>query len=121
MKTKIIKQDKNPFLDRDDLVLEIENESTPSFSEVKAEIGKDENLIVVKKIGTSFGKQKVIVDAVVYNSVEAKERIETIPKKIRKKIEEERKAKEDAAKKEAEEKLKESSNEAEKTDDGGSE
>ena len=41
MESKIIKQEKNPFLDREELTLEIKNEVAPSFDEVKTEIGKD--------------------------------------------------------------------------------
>ena len=86
MNTKIITQEKNPFLEREEIVLEIKNEVAPSFDEVKAEIGKDADLTVIKKVNTSFGKQVFDVEAVVYDSKEAKEKIETIPQKIRKKI-----------------------------------
>jgi len=103
MKSKIIKQEKNPFLEREDLILEIESEATPSFDEVKTEIGKDANLIVVKKINTNFGRQVFLVEAVVYDSIEAKEKIETIPQKVRKKMEAEKKAEEEAKRKAEEE------------------
>ncbi len=78
-------------------------ESTaPSASEVVTELGKDEALTVVKKINTNFGRQTFLTELVVYNSAEAKEKIETIPQKVRKKMAAEKKAAEDAAKKEAE-------------------
>ena len=109
MESKIIKQEKNPFLDREELTLEITNEVAPSFDEVKTELGaalgipsaegKDVDLTVVKKINTGFGKQVFVVEAVVYDSKEAKEKIETIPQKVRKKMAEEKKASDDAAKK----------------------
>jgi colicin import membrane protein len=92
MKSKIIKVEKNPFLKREEFVLEITSEVTPTEMEVKKEIGKDEDLIVVKKINTNFGRQKFIVEAVVYNDKEAKKRIETIPQKVRKKMEADEKA-----------------------------
>ena len=106
MNTKIIKQEKNPFLDREELVLEITNDATPSLDEVKAEIGKDAELTVVKKINTNFGKQTFMVEAVVYDNAEAKEKIETIPQKVRKKMEAEKKVAEEVAKKAEEEKKK---------------
>ena len=103
METKIISQEKNPFLERKEMVLEIKNETTPSFDEVKTEIGKDAELIVVKKVNTNFGRQVFMVEAVVYDSKEAKDKVETVPQKIRKKIAEEAKeATEDAKKAEAE-------------------
>ena len=103
MESKIVKKEKNPFLSREELILEIESEKTPTFEEIKKEIGSDENLIVVKRVNSNFGKQKFSVEAVVYDSTEAKEKIETVPQKVRKKMEAEKKAAEDAAKKAAEE------------------
>jgi ribosomal protein S24E len=105
MESKIIKQEKNPFLEREEYTLEITNEVTPTFDEVKTEIGKDAELTVVKKVNTNFGRQTFLAEAVVYDNVEAKEKIETIPQKVRKKMEEEKKkAEEEAAKKAEEEK-----------------
>jgi len=99
MESKIIKKEKNPFLEREELTLEIKNETAPSFDEVKTEIGKDADLIVVKKVNTNFGRQVFIVEAVVYDSKEAKGKIETVPQKVRKKIAGEKKAADEAAKK----------------------
>ena len=103
MKTKIIKREKNPFLEREELVLEIENDSTPTSDEVKKEIGKNAELTVIKKINTNFGKQTFIVEAIVYDNAKAKEKIETIPQKIRKKIEADKKTEEETKKKAEEE------------------
>ena len=101
MESKIIKQEKNPFLERDEMTLEIKNVTAPTFDEVKTEIGKDADLIVVKKVNTSFGKQVFMVEAVVYDSKEAKEKVETIPQKVRKKMAEEAKTAAEAEKKAA--------------------
>jgi len=102
MKSKIIKQEKNPFLQREEFVLEITSEVTPTEMEVKEKIGKDEDLIVVKKINTNFGRQKFMAEVVVYDDKEAKKRIETIPQKVRKKMEaDEKAAKEEEGKKAA--------------------
>lgn len=111
MKTKIIKQEKNPFLEREELILEIANKTAPTSDEVKNEIGKDVELTVVKKIRTNFGKQIFMVEAVVYDNIEAKEKIETIPQKVRKKIEADKKTEKEATKK-AEEEAKKAKEEA---------
>ena len=99
METKIINQVKNPFMEREEFTLEITNEVAPSFEEVKVELKKDADLTVVKKVKTNFGRQTFIVEAVVYDNAEAKNKVEVIPQKIRKKMEAERKAAEEAAKK----------------------
>ncbi|NPE26813.1 hypothetical protein HNV12_02305 [Methanococcoides sp. SA1] len=102
MKIETLKQEKNPFLQREELTLEITSEAAPSTTEVIAELGKDEALTVVKKINTNFGSQKFITEVVVYDSKEAREKVETIPQKVKKKMEADRKAaKEEAAKKAA--------------------
>ena len=103
MNTKIIKQEKNPFLQREEITLEIKNPNTPNEDEVKTAIGKDPSLTVIKKINTSFGTQTFTAEVVVYDNKEAMKKIETIPKKIRKKIKaDEKAAKEAEAKAQAE-------------------
>lgn len=102
MESKIIKQNKNLFLEREEIIIEIKNSVTPTFDEVKTEIGKPAELIVIKKINTNFGKQSFMIEAVVYDNVEAKEKIETVPQKVKKKIEAEKKDQEKAEKKAAE-------------------
>jgi len=99
MELKIVKQEKNPFLEREEFRLEIKNEVAPSFEEVKTELKKDADLTVVKKVHTNFGRQTFIVEAVVYDNKEALKKVETIPQKIRKKMEADEKATADAAKK----------------------
>ncbi len=101
MENKIIKQEKNPFLQREELLLEITSESAPSEAEAKEQIGKDEALTVVKKINTNFGRQTFLVEAVIYDNAEAKEKVETIPQKVRKKMEADKKAAEEEAAKKA--------------------
>jgi ribosomal protein S24E len=102
MESKIITEKKNPFMERNELVLEIKNNVAPSFDDVKSEIGKDADLTVVKKVNTNFGKQVFVVEAVVYDNAEAKEKVETIPQKVRKKLAEEKKTAEEAKVKESE-------------------
>ena len=102
MESKIIKQKKNLFLEREELVLEIKNDVTPTSDEVKAEIGKTAELTVIKKINTNFGKRIFTIEAVVYDNIDAKRKIETIPQKIRKKMAADKKAEDETAKKAAE-------------------
>ena len=99
MNSKIIKQEKNPFLKREEITLEIKNPNTPNEEEVKTAIGKDPTLTVIKKINTNFGNQTFQAEAFVYETQEAKNKIETIPQKIRKKMETDEKATKEAEKK----------------------
>ncbi|MBR9702170.1 hypothetical protein GOV13_04585 [Candidatus Pacearchaeota archaeon] len=102
MKLEIIKQEKNPFLQREEYEIKITSEAAPSTAEVISELGKDEALTVVKKINTNFGRQTFLTTLVVYDNLEAKEKVETIPQKVRKKMEADKKAEDEAKKKEAE-------------------
>ena len=101
MKLEIIKQEKNPFLQREEFEIKITSESAPSATEVISELGKDETLTVVKKINTNFGRQSFLTKLVVYDNLEAKGKVETIPQKVRKKMEADKKAAEEEAKKKA--------------------
>ncbi|MFA4960217.1 MAG: hypothetical protein WC548_00990 [Candidatus Pacearchaeota archaeon] len=96
MESKIISQKKNPFLEREEIVIEIENGVTPSYDEVKKIVGKDKELVVIKKVSANFGRYKFIAEVVVYDNKEAKDKIEVVPKKIRKKMEEEKKKAEES-------------------------
>jgi ribosomal protein S24E len=118
---KIIKQEKNPFLSRKEIILEMNSETAPKIEDVKNAIGKDENLTIVKRINSNFGKHVFTADVLVYDNLEAKDKIEVIPQKIRKKLAVEKKAEEEAkakteeapteAKKEEESKTEEASTE----------
>lgn len=99
MEHKIIKEEKNPFLSRTEYEIEIESDVTPNESQIKEMLGKDIELTVVKKINTKFGRQIVVAEAVVYNNKEDKDKIEVIPKKVRKKMEADKKAEIEAARK----------------------
>jgi ribosomal protein S24E len=101
MKLEIIKQEKNPFLQREELTLKITSESAPSASDVISELGRDKELTVIKKINTNFGRQTFLTQVVVYDNAEAKKEIETIPQKVRKKMEAEKKAAAETEKKKA--------------------
>lgn len=92
METEIVNQKKNPFMEREEFTLKITNEVAPSFEEVKTELKKDAELTVVKKVNTNFGRQTFIVEAMVYDNAEAMKKVETIPQKVRKKMEADAKA-----------------------------
>ena len=99
MESKIVSQDKNPFLEREEMVVEMKSETAPSYDDVRAAVDGDANLIVVKKVAGNFGKHIFVADVVVYDNVEAKKKVEMIPKKVRKKMIEEKKAADEEAKK----------------------
>ncbi len=116
--TKIIKQEKNPFLSREEITLELNSEIAPKIEDVKNAIGKDENLTIVKRINSNFGKHVFTADVLVYENQEAKDNIEVIPQKVRKKLAEEKKAEEEAkakAEEEAKAKAEEAKAKAEET------
>lgn len=90
---EIIKQTKNPFLNREEILIKINSNSNPTIEEIKKEIKKDGELTVVKKIGGGFGRKTFDVEVFVYDSKKAKDEVEKIPRRIKKKLEEEAKAK----------------------------
>lgn len=110
MNHNIVKEMDNPLLDRKEYLIEIESVGNPKTEDVKALVKGEEGLVVIKKLKGKYGQGNFIADVVVYNSAEAKKRIEKVPQKVRKKLEEEakqkaeeeKKAKEEAAKQEAE-------------------
>lgn len=121
MKSKILKQEINPFLRREEYTLEVTSDSNPVEEEIKEVVGKDKELTVIRTISSNFGKNSFLVDVVVYESAEAKDLIQTIPQKIRKKMEVEKKKAEEAAKKAEEEKEAAKKAEEENEEEGTSE
>lgn len=85
MESKTIKENKNLSLNRTEYILDIKSEKNPSKADVIALLKSDAELTVVRKIDGSFGKDTFTVDAVVYNSAADKTKVETIPRKVRKK------------------------------------
>jgi len=88
---KIIKKEKNPLLYREDMTIELKTDSNPSNEDIKEAVGGNKELIVVKRINANFGKHSFLSEAVVYESKEAMNKVEVIPQKVRKKLEEEAK------------------------------
>ena len=107
MQLTIDTQKDNPLLERIYVTGKISFEgSTPSNNEVIAEvvkkIGSKEELLVIKNIYTQFSRKEAKFSAVVYNSTEARAKVERMTKHIRKqqeasvkKAEEEKKAAEE--------------------------
>lgn len=102
MESKILTQTKNPFLEREEITIQITNPTTPTYDEVKSAIGKDTALTIIKKINTNFGRQTFTAEAVVYDNAEAKKHVEVIPQKVRKKMEADEKAATETKAKESE-------------------
>lgn len=98
MEHKILKQNKNPFLNREEVVIQLNAQKNPSFADIKSALGKDENLIVVKSVRGNFGRDTFNAEAVIYNSEEDKNKVEKISRKQRKKLAEEAKKAAEAAK-----------------------
>jgi ribosomal protein S24E len=99
MKTTIISQNKNLFLNREEYMLEVSGHHTPTEAEIVADLGKDVNLTVVRRINRGFGAGSVVADIIVYDSLEAKEKNLVLPKKVRAKMEADRIAAAEAEKK----------------------
>ncbi len=100
MSFQIINQQKNPFLKREEYLIKIESETSPSFEDIQKQMNKDAELTIIKKVQGKFGTKIFNAEVFVYDSKEAKEKIEVIPKKIKKKLEEEAKKKAEEAKQE---------------------
>lgn len=114
MKIEIKQQKKNELLNREEFILEIESENNPTFQQVVEFMKKDPEATVVKEIKGNFGRNVFVSEVFIYDSVEAKEKTEYIPIKIRKKLEEEKKKQEEARKKAEEEAKKKAEEEAAK-------
>ena len=91
MESKTIKEFKNLSLNRTEYLLDVKADKNPSKAEIIDLLKSDAELTVVRKIEGSFGKDVFRVDVVVYKSAEDKKRVETIPRKVRKKLAEEAK------------------------------
>jgi ribosomal protein S24E len=79
----------NDLLKRKEIVVNKAYDSNPGFETVTKEIAAkfkvNEDVIAIRKIGSSFGTDSYLMKAFIYDSVKDKERIE--PKKKEKKKE----------------------------------
>ena len=99
----VIKQFDNRLLNRAEVVVNIESNTTPSKEEVKKKIShefkKPEENIVIESIYGKFGSHNFKIEVKIYDDAESLLRYETVSRKDRKKMaEEEKKARESAKK-----------------------
>jgi ribosomal protein S24E len=102
MEFKITSQKKNPLFLREELEIEVVSDNNPQKKEILEFLKKNPELCVIKEIQGNFGRDVFSVLVFIYDNIEAKERTEYIPRKIRKKLEEEKKKAEEEAKIKAE-------------------
>jgi ribosomal protein S24E len=81
---KTIEHKKNPLLHREEYKIEIKSESNPSYADIIKFLGKDEKLIVIKRLKGNFGRKIFIADVIVYASEAEKNNVEVTPRKVRK-------------------------------------
>jgi ribosomal protein S24E len=91
MEIKILNHIKNPLLNREEFSLHVISESNPSFADIKKNFGKNEELSVVKEVRGNFGRKEFNSIVFVYESKEAMDKIEKVPRKMRKQAEEAKK------------------------------
>lgn len=117
---KIISKEKNPFLEREEMSIAISGTTMPTKKEIIEGLGKDEKLCIIRKIDSRFGRDNFVADVVVYDSEVSKNKYVTIPKKVKAKMELERKAAVEEARKKAieEAKLKETENSVKQNSEG---
>ncbi len=84
---EVIKQLRNDLMKRTEIELVISESSNPGFAESAKKVSEkfkaEEDRIAVKKVNSSFGKNKFVIEANVYDS--AKDMIHLEPKKKEKK------------------------------------
>ena len=80
---KIEMDQRNDLLKRREIRVVLDSESNPGFENAKKSIAEkfkiDADLIVVRAVRSQFGRNNFLVDSVIYDSVEDKNKIE--PKK----------------------------------------
>ena len=108
MDIKISSQTKNPFLQRDELVLTIDSETAPGFKDINEFLKKPEQQVVIKQIKSNFGKHSFNAYVMIYDSEDAKNKIQTLSKKQKEKLE---KQAQEQAQKEQEQKQQEQAEE----------
>lgn len=99
MEIKIISQNKNNILGREEYIMSVSSDKNPSKKELIEFLKSDESLTAIKKIVGSFGKGEFDVEIFVYSSKEEMDKSEAIPRKVRKKLAEEAKKVEEEKKK----------------------
>ena len=99
---EIIEQKQNNLLNRQEIVLTLEQESIPSKNEIAKMLAKqfktEEENIIIKKINSKFGSKKFEISAKIYKDAESRQKYEVITRKQRKKQREQTEPKQEANK-----------------------
>jgi ribosomal protein S24E len=106
MEFKILNQKKNVPLEREEYAIEVKSINNPTKEEVLGFLKKGVDVCEIKTIKGNFGRNVFKAEVFVYDSPEAKLKIEYLPQKVRKKLEEEKKKAAEAQAKAEEEKKK---------------
>lgn len=84
---KVLHEKNNSLLKRKEVLVESDYEANPGFEKAGNDLAqhfKTENdVVVVRKVGSSYGSEQFVIEAMIYNSVKDKNDIE--PKKKEKK------------------------------------
>ncbi|MEK6889364.1 MAG: hypothetical protein AABW80_04630 [Nanoarchaeota archaeon] len=79
----------NKLLNRKEVELELESESNPGIAKCRADIAKhfksEENLVVIKRLLSHFGKNNFVVEAYIYKD-EANMKAVEMPAKKKKEV-----------------------------------
>ena len=82
MKIELNQQKEKQFFERQEYLLHIKDETTPSYDILKTEISKKLNsnadLTVIKKVRHQFGSKEIIVSVYVYSTAEALKKYEGV-------------------------------------------
>jgi ribosomal protein S24E len=82
VKMEVIKDFKNGLLKRREVKVVVKEESNPGFTKalqiISEEFKAPEENIVMRGVGSKFGRNTFLIDAFIYDSVEDKKRIERI-------------------------------------------
>lgn len=90
LKMEFIKDIRNDLLSRREVVYSLETATNPGFENAKKHIAeklkKTEDSIVIKTVKNNYGSNQFLIEALVYDALADKERIEQKPK-VKKKAE----------------------------------
>lgn len=80
---EILKENKNPLLQRTEVQFSLESEANPGEAHVLEKIAEhfktEKELITLKRVASNFGKSEFLIDAFIYENMDAR-KIEPMPK-----------------------------------------
>jgi ribosomal protein S24E len=81
---EILNENKNDLLRRKEIIASLQVNSNPGFEYSKKHLAEkfkaDLDKIAIKSIKNNFGTNEFLIEALIYESTEAKEKIESKPK-----------------------------------------